>query len=64
MTANTGAAFDGLKMVLLHLFSDVELRVSSSLKGVTTVAGGSNPGLNKEKLNLLYSKSENRCSSY
>ncbi|KAJ7394507.1 hypothetical protein OS493_000321 [Desmophyllum pertusum] len=60
MTANTGAAFDGLKMVLLHLFSDVELRVSSSLKGVTTVAGGSNPGLNKEKLNLLHTFMERR----
>ena len=53
MVKNTNSSFDGLKIILFHLFNEEELR-TSSLKGVTTIAGGANSGINKEKLNLLY----------
>ena len=53
MVENTTSSFDGLKIILFHLFNEEELR-TSSLKGVTTIAGGANSGINKEKLNLLY----------
>lgn len=59
MVENTSSSFDGLKIILFHLFNEEELR-TSSLKDVTTVAGGANPGINKEKLNLLYTVMERR----
>ena len=55
MVENTTSPFDGLKTVLFSLFSEEDLRVSS-LKGITTLAGGASTALNKEKLNNLYCK--------
>ena len=48
--------FEGLKTTLFLLFSEEALRVSS-LKEITTVAGGSSTTLDKDKLNLIYCKS-------
>ena len=56
VVVNTISAFEGLKTTLFLLFSEEALRVSS-LKGITTVAGGSSTALDKEKLNLIYCKS-------
>jgi len=56
VVSNTTSAFEGLKTILYHLFSEEALRVSS-LKGITTVAGGASTALDKEKLNIVYCKS-------
>ena len=56
VVVNTTSASEGLKTTLFLLFSEEALRVSS-LKGITTVAGGSSTALDKEKLNLIYCKS-------
>ena len=53
VVSNTTSAFEGLKTILHHLFSEEALRVSS-LKGITTVAGGASTALDKEKLNIVY----------
>ena len=53
MTENTSKPFDGLKMVLFHLFEEEQVRVSS-LKGITTATGEPDGGLVKDILNLLY----------
>lgn len=62
MVENTSSSFHGLKIILFHLFNEEELR-TSSLKGLTTIAGGTNPGIDKEKLNLLYAVMEKRYQS-
>ena len=56
VVVNTTSASEGVKTTLFLLFSEEALRVSS-LKGITTVAGGSSTTLDKEKLNLIYCKS-------
>jgi len=46
MVLNAAKPLDGLKVLLYHLFTPEEVRVSS-LKGVTTAAGGETVGLNR-----------------
>lgn len=56
LVSHMTSPFEGLKKVLFYLFTEEELRCSS-VKGITTVAGGANTALDKEKLSSLYSKS-------
>ena len=53
MVRNTTKPLEGLKVLLFHLFTPDEVR-QSSLKGWTTVTGGENVGLQKQKLDLIY----------
>ena len=56
LVSHLTSSFEGLKKVLFYLFTEEELRCSS-VKGITTVASGTNTALDKEKLNSLHCKS-------
>jgi len=55
MVKNTTLPLDGLKVLLFHLYTSDEVRLSS-LKGRTTVTGGESVGLQRQKLDLIYCK--------
>ena len=55
MVTNTTKPLEGLKVLLFHLYTSEEVRLSS-LKWRTTVNGGESVGLQSQKLDLIYCK--------
>lgn len=53
MVVHISKPIEALKIMLYHLFSEVDVR-TLSLKGINTGYGGA--GLDKQRLGLLYSK--------